>query len=126
MEKILVVEDDKFLRELISKKIKSEGYEVIPVVDGEEALRKIREDQPALILLDLILPGINGFEVLERLKKDFPEEIKKIPVIILSNLGQREDVQKGISLGANDFLIKAHFTPGEIINKIRQVLEGKK
>jgi len=77
-------------------------------------------------LLDLILPGIDGFEVLKQVKKDPSETIREIPVIILSNLGQRDDVEKGVNLGAEDFLIKAHFTPGEIIDKIKQVLAKKK
>jgi len=72
------------------------------------------------------LPGIDGYEVLKQMKNNSSDDIKKIPVIILSNLGQRDDVEKGINLGAVDFLIKAHFTPGEIIDKIKQVLEGKK
>lgn len=123
--KILIVEDDKFLRDLIIKKLKMEGFEIIFAIEGEEALKKIKEDRPDLILLDLILPGIDGFEVLRQVKSDSSESIKKIPVIILSNLGQRDDVEKGINLGAVDFLIKAHFTPGEIVDKIKEIL-GKK
>jgi len=123
---ILIVEDDKFLRDLIIKKLDTEGYETAFVVGGEEALKKIGEEKPDLVLLDLILPGIDGYEVLKQMKNNSSDDIKKIPVIILSNLGQRDDVEKGINLGAVDFLIKAHFTPGEIIDKIKQVLEGKK
>ena len=117
---ILVVEDDKFLRELISKKLVSEGYNISQAVDGEEGLKKIKEEKPDLVLLDLILPGIDGFEVLARAKEE--SEVIKIPVIILSNLGQKEDVEKGINLGAVDYLVKAHFTPGEIIEKIKKIL----
>jgi len=123
--KILIVEDDKFLRDLIMKKLKTENFETVFAIDGDEALKKVKEERPALILLDLILPGIDGFEVLKRLKDDISENVKNIPVIILSNLGQRDDVEKGINLGAVDFLIKAHFTPKEIIDKIKQVLKGK-
>lgn len=89
---ILVVEDDKFLRELISQKLVKEGYNISQAVDGEEGLKKIKEEKPDLVLLDLILPGIDGFEVLARAKED--PEVIKIPVIILSNLGQKEDVEK--------------------------------
>ncbi|MDP3995741.1 MAG: response regulator [bacterium] len=117
---ILVVEDDKFLRELISKKLINEGYNISQAVDGEEGLKKIKEEKPDLVLLDLILPGIDGFEVLARAKEE--PEVIKIPVIILSNLGQKEDVEKGINLGAVDYLVKAHFTPGEIIEKIKKIL----
>jgi DNA-binding response OmpR family regulator len=120
MAKILIVEDDRFLRELIARKLRNEGYEVIEAIDGEEGLKRIKEEKPDLVLLDLILPGIDGFEVLESAKKE--PEIAPIPVIILSNLGQREEIERGLKLGAIDYLIKAHFTPGEIIEKIKNIL----
>jgi len=118
---ILVIEDDKFLRELISRKLTGEGFDVLEAVDGEEGIKKIKEGKPDLVLLDLILPSIDGFEVLTRVRDD--PEVSSIPVIILSNLGQREEVEKGLKLGAVDYLIKAHFTPGEIIEKIKNVLK---
>lgn len=118
---ILIIEDDKFLRELIAQKLIKEGYEISEAVDGEEGIKKIKEEKPNLILLDLILPGVDGFEVLSQMKED--PTLAQIPVIILSNLGQKEDVERGLKLGAIDFLIKAHFTPGEIIEKIRNVLK---
>jgi len=120
-KKILVIEDDRFLRELISKKLAKEGYEVSEAIDGEEGIKKIKSEKPDLILLDLILPSIDGFEVLSKMKDD--PIVSSIPVIILSNLGQKEDVEKGLKLGAVDYLIKAHFTPGEIIEKIRANLK---
>jgi DNA-binding response OmpR family regulator len=119
--KILIIEDDKFLRELIAKKLTEEGFVVEEAMDGEEGLRKSKEVKPNLVLLDLILPGIDGFEVLAKIKQD--PETKSIPVIILSNLGQREDIERGIKLGAFDYLVKAHFTPGEIIEKVRNALK---
>jgi len=118
--KILIVEDDKFLRELMVKKLVTEGYGVEEAAEGEEALKKVTGTKPHLILLDLILPGMDGFEILKRIKA-LPDSAN-IPVIILSNLGQKEEIEKGFSLGAEDYLIKAHFTPGEIIDKIRKVL----
>ena len=121
MKKILIVEDDKFLRELIVKKVTSAGNEVPEAIDGEEGVKKIEEEKPDLILLDLILPGIDGFEVLAQIKKK--PELSQIPVIILSNLGQKEDIEKGLNLGATDYLIKAHFTPNEIIEKLKKILE---
>jgi DNA-binding response OmpR family regulator len=120
MAKILIVEDDRFLRELIARKLRNEGYDVIEAVDGEEGLKRIKEEKPDLILLDLILPGIDGFEVLTKAKED--PDTAQIPVIILSNLGQREEIERGLKLGAIDYLIKAHFTPGEIIEKIKNIL----
>lgn len=118
---ILIVEDDKFLRELIVQKLVKEGYDIVEAVDGEEGIKKIKAGNPDLVLLDLILPGVDGFEVLSRMKAD--ENLAKIPVIILSNLGQREEVERGLKLGANDYMIKAHFTPREIIDKIKTVLK---
>jgi DNA-binding response OmpR family regulator len=118
---ILIIEDDKFLRELIAQKLIKEGYEVSEAVDGEEGIKKVKDEKPTLVLLDLILPGIDGFEVLGKIKED--PGLSPIPVIILSNLGQKEDVEKGLKLGAVDYLIKAHFTPGEIIDKIKNVLK---
>ncbi len=118
--KILVVEDDKFLRELINRKLQSENFETVLAIDGEVALELVEKEKPDIILLDLILPGINGFEVLTKIKEN--DKVKEIPVIILSNLGQKDDIEKGMGLGANDYLVKAHFTPNEIIEKINQTL----
>lgn len=120
--KILVVEDDRFLRELMVQKLSREGYDVEEAVDGEEGAKKAREAGADIILLDLILPGIDGFEVLRRIKGG--EDPVRSPVVILSNLGQKEDIEKGLKLGAVDYLIKAHFTPGEIIEKVQKVLSS--
>jgi len=118
---ILIVEDDKFLRELIVRKVANEGFNVSEAIDGEEGIKKIKEEKPDMVLLDLILPGIDGFEVLSRMKED--PALSSVPVIILSNLGQKEDIEKGMKLGAIDYLIKAHFAPGEIINRIKTHLK---
>jgi len=118
---ILIVEDDKFLRELIAQKLIKEGYEISKATDGEQGIKKIKEERPDLVLLDLILPGIDGFEVLTRIKTD--PALAQIPVIILSNLGQSEDVDRGLKLGATDYLVKAHFTPDEIIEKVKNALK---
>ena len=117
---MLIVEDDKFLRELIVRKVGKEGYEVVIATDGEEGLKMAKEEKPNLILLDLILPAMDGFEVLRQIKE--AEETKHIPVIILSNLGQKEDIDKAVKLGAQDYMIKAHFTTGEITKKIKEIL----
>jgi DNA-binding response OmpR family regulator len=117
---ILIIEDDEFFRDLVDKKLISEGFNVAKAVDGEEGIKKTKEEKPDLILLDLLLPNVDGFEVLERIKKD--PDTASIPVIILSNLGQKEEVEKGLESGAADFLIKAQFTSDEIIEKVRNVL----
>jgi DNA-binding response OmpR family regulator len=122
-EHILVIEDDKFLRELISRKLLNEGFKIDEAIDGEDGLRKIEEVKPELVLLDLILPGLDGFEVLERIK-DNPST-SAVPVLILSNLGQRDEIERGLKLGAVDFLVKAHFTPEEIVEKIKVIFEKK-
>jgi len=116
---ILIVEDDKFLRELLVRKVESAGFVTSIAVDGKEALKKIKEELPRLVLLDLVLPGIDGFEILKQVKED--PQTSKVSVIILSNLGQREDVERGLKLGADDYLIKAHFTPDEIIQKVQKL-----
>ena len=118
---ILIIEDDKFLRELFVRKLIKEGFKVSEAIDGEEGLKKIKEEKPDLVLLDLILPGIDGFEILSRLKEE--SILSTIPVIILSNLGQREEIEKGLKLGAKDYLVKALFTPGEIVDKIKAYLK---
>jgi DNA-binding response OmpR family regulator len=121
LKKILLIEDDKFLRELMNKKLLTMGYDVTCASDGETGLVAIKESKPDVVLLDLILPGINGFEVLEKAKKD--PDTASVPVIILSNLGQSEDIEKGLKLGAKDFLVKAHFTPQEIVAKLKTIIE---
>ncbi len=121
-KKILIIEDDKFLRELINRKLLNQGFDTIEAVDGEEGVKKAKEENPDLILLDLILPGIDGFDVLQQIKSQ--ANIIKVPVIVLSNLGQQEDIDKGFKLGAVDYLIKAHFTPGEIVEKINKYLQN--
>jgi len=118
---ILVIEDDKFLRELIVRKLSDEKFEVLEAVDGEEGIKKIKEKKPDLVLLDLVLPGIDGFKVLSKIKEN--PNLASIPVIILSNLGQKEEIEKGLKMGATDFLIKAYFTPKEIIDKIKAILK---
>ena len=120
-KKILIIEDDQFIRELISQKLLKEGYDVFESVDGETGIELSKKEKPDLILLDLILPGIDGFKVLAEIKSE--AETKEIPVIILSNLGQKDDIERGVKMGAKDYLIKAHFTPTEIVDKIRAILE---
>lgn len=119
-KKIILVEDDPFLRSLMLLKLQKEGFNVVEAFDGEDGLKKINELKPALILLDLILPGINGFDVLQQIKSN--PSTNNIRVIILSNLGSRIDVEKGLKLGAYDFMIKAHFTPEEIVEKVKNAL----
>ncbi|MCS7183785.1 MAG: response regulator [Patescibacteria group bacterium] len=116
--KILIVEDDKFLRTLLEKKFKIENFEVITAIDGDEALNKIIIEKPDLILLDIILPKKSGFYVLEEINKDF--NLKNIPIFIISNLGQPEDIQRGKNLGAKAYFIKAGLSLEELVNKVKE------
>lgn len=119
--KVVIIEDDQFLRELASEKLDHEGFLVHSAVDGPEGLRLISQESPDIVLLDIILPGIDGFEVLKRIKSN--DTIKHIPVIMLSNLGQQTDIDHAMRLGAKDYIVKAHHTLDEIIEKIKQSLE---
>ena len=121
--KVLIVEDDKFLSELISTKLDKEGFSINLAGDGETALKKAEEFKPEIILLDIMLPGMDGFEVLEKLKSHSDTNLKNTPVIILSNFGQESKVERGLQLGAVDYLVKANFTTGEIVAKIKEVLK---
>lgn len=122
-EKILLVEDDRSLSRLYEAKLLKEGYTVEIAADGEKCLEKVGGYQPDLILLDIIIPKIDGFEVLKRIKAN--KQLQNIPIILLTNLGQDEDIQKGEQLGADVYLIKANLTPSEMIGKVKEVL-GKK
>ena len=119
---ILIVEDDGFLVQMYAAKLEMEGFKVVAAVDGEKALRQVKKEVPDLILLDLLLPKKDGFQVLEELKKD--SAVKNVPVVVLSNLGQKEDIDRCLSLGAKDYLIKAHFVPSEVVEKIKTLLES--
>ena len=118
---IIIVEDDKFLLGILSDRFEAEGFMVIQAMNGSEAVKKTGEARPDLVLLDLILPELNGFEVMEKLKAD--ARTKNIPVIILSNLGSEEDMERGKKLGAVDYLVKAYFTPDEIVQKVRGAID---
>jgi len=116
-KRILIVEDDEFLRSLTAKRLEKDGYVVVAAPDGDTAIKMAKENVPATILLDLLLPGMSGYEVLETLRT--MAETKDTPVIVFSNLGQREDIEKAKKLGATDFLIKANFTLDDVVEKIK-------
>jgi DNA-binding response OmpR family regulator len=119
--KILLIEDDQFLLSMYATKFELEGFQIVSADDGEKALKAANKEKPDIILLDVLLPKMDGFEVLKELKKN--EETKAIPVILLTNLSQRDDVEQGMKLGAVDYLIKAHFMPTEVVEKIKKILE---
>lgn len=119
-KKILLVEDDRSLSRLYGAKLEKEGYDVLVADDGEACLAHVADYFPDVILLDIIIPKIDGFTVLKKLK-NIPR-VKDIPVILLTNLGQDEDIQKGEHLGATAYLIKANLTPAEVMKKLEEVL----
>ena len=121
MKSILLVEDDPFLIDIYVTKLKEVGFSVKTAVDGEESLRKIEEQVPDVLLLDIVLPHTDGWEILRKIKKN--SKFNKIKVIILSNLGQKEEVKKGLELGAVKYLIKAHYTPSEVVEEIKKILK---
>ncbi|MDO9108876.1 MAG: response regulator [Coriobacteriia bacterium] len=118
---ILVVEDTELLRRIYSDKLAQDGYDVLAAGDGFEALNLLRSNKVDLVLLDLIMPRMSGIEALEAIKAD--PRTREIPVIILSNLGQESDVERGLNLGAVDYLVKNEARPADVADKIRLTLE---
>jgi len=123
MAKILFVEDESALQKTLGEILRQQGYDVVSALDGESGYELAIKEKPDLILLDLVLPKLNGFEVLEKLKKN--EETKEIPVIILTNLESMDDINKALQLGATTYLVKVDYDLGEVMSKIRKALEQK-
>ena len=126
-KKILIVEDDAFLHNLLADKLeqlRKKGIEVYPPFSGKEALEKAKEVHPDVVLLDVVLPGMNGFEVLEALRKD--PELKDVSVIILSNLNQDKDKERAKELGVTDYMVKANFMLEELVERITTILSQRK
>lgn len=120
MKRVLIVEDDEFLQGLEATKIKNSGYEVLSAQTGEDAMKKIMEPNIDIILLDLLLPNFDGFEILKKIKET--ESTKSIPVIIFSNLSETKDVEKAISLGATKFMVKSNFSLEELVDHINKLV----
>jgi DNA-binding response OmpR family regulator len=118
--RILVAEDDRFLRKAAEMALKRQGYTVLTAADGEDALRTAQSILPDLILLDLIMPKLNGFDVLQALKKEAPTA--KIPVIVLSNLGQDRDVQQAMDAGAAAYFIKTDLSLQALVQRVEETL----
>ncbi len=122
MSKILLVEDDPFLSSLLKNRLQKEGLEVALAKDGEEALNSLKSGKPDLILLDLILPKKSGFEVMEEIRNDPQMQSQDVQIIIISNLGQPEDISRGQELGAIEYFIKAKTSIDELVEKIKGFL----
>jgi len=120
-KKILIIEDDDFLSGVYITKFSTEGFDVAFAKDGEEGLEKAQSELPDLILLDILLPKMNGFVLLKKLKEK--KKTNFIPVLILSNLSQEQDINKGLKLGAVDFLVKSYNIPSEVVEKVKLYLK---
>ena len=118
MKKIALIEDDVTIKEMYKMKLEMEGYSVVCANDGEKALEVIKKENPDLILLDILMPKKDGFEVLKELKNSQDSGVKSIPVVMLTNLSNREDIAEAEKLGAADYLVKARVTPNEVANKV--------
>jgi DNA-binding response OmpR family regulator len=122
--KVLIADDDEFLLDMYALKFKESGFEVEVAKNGDEALEKVKETKPGVILLDIVMPKTDGFDVLREIKKD--KNSAGALLCILTNLGQKEDIEKGLKLGADDYIIKAHFTPSEVVAKVQSLISARK
>jgi DNA-binding response OmpR family regulator len=121
-KKILIVEDDAFIRDIYQVKFSQEGFGVDLAENGIEALKKMEQYIPDIILLDIIMPYMDGMETLKNIRKN--DAWKKIPIIMLTNISEKEKVAEGLDEGANDYMIKSHFTPSEVVEKANVLLNG--
>jgi len=118
--KVLIIEDEEMLVNMYISKFTKDGYQAEKAINGTMGLEQAKNIKPDIILLDIMMPEIDGFMVLKNLKEDI--DTKDIPVIMLTNLGQEEDIEKGKNLGAIDYLVKANLTPGQVVAKVKEVL----
>ncbi|MDF1498106.1 MAG: response regulator [Patescibacteria group bacterium] len=121
-KKILIIEDEEILGTLLKEKISERGYDVLLAIDGEEGLALMKSDKPDLLLLDIVMPKIDGFGVMEEMNKTKDLNLNKIPVVIISNSGQPVEIDKVLKFGVKDYLIKTQFNPEEVIEKIEKYL----
>ncbi len=118
--KILIIDDDPFILDMYVLKFKEVGFQIEIAKNGKEGLQKITDTKPNAVLLDVVMPIMDGFEVLHHLAKE--KILEKTKVILLTNLGQKDDIERGLKLGAKDYIIKAHFTPSQVVDKVKSVL----
>lgn len=120
-KKIIIVEDENFLVDMYKLKFEQAGFDVLTAENGKRGLELSLKEKPDLILLDIVLPEMDGFEVLAELKKN--KQTKDIPVLIFSNLGQKEEIEKGIKLGADAYVVKANYTPEQLIKHVKKLID---
>lgn len=121
---VLIIEDDSYISEMYKIKLESEDFEVIVAKDGIVGIKTLEKQKPDIVLLDVVMPKVDGFSVLKTIKKN--PELKEIPIVLLTNLSQKENVERGFELGANSYIIKAHFTPSEVVAKVKDILKTLK
>src|SRR4030042_7117669 len=121
MSKILIIEDYPVFQQTLSEFLRTDGFEVFSAVDGEEGIKLAREKSPNIVLLDIILPKKNGYEVIAELKKE--PTTKNIPIVLLTNLGGVQDVEKALELGATTYLVKSDYKLEEVMGKIKEILK---
>ena len=122
MQKILLAEDEEFVARSDIRKLELEQYAVVHARNGEEALTLLKKEKPDLAILDLMMPLKTGFELLEEIQKGTDEDLKKVPIIVASNLGQKSDIDTALSLGAKDFVVKSNISLKDLVAKIREYL----
>ena len=122
MAKILIIEDDPLMGRMYEKIFKFEGFEVELAVDGEEGLEKVKTGKPTLVLLDIMMPKMNGLQVLEKMKLD--EETKAIPVVMLTNLAGQKDAEVALTKGAVKYIVKSEYEPKQVTNMVKEILAG--
>ena len=124
MKKILLVEDDPFLIDIYTRKLKKAGFGIVVAENGEEALKLLQQKVFDLVVLDIVLPQVDGWTILREIKelKQKNKSLENLKIIILSNLSQKEEVEKGLKLGASKYLIKAHYTPSQVVEEIKKIL----
>lgn len=121
MANVLLVEDDPLLLDIYTTKFKQAGFDIEVVESGDKAVESIQKTHPDVVLLDIVLPHTDGWDILQQMQQQ--QTMKGIPIIILSNLGQKEEIEKGLGLGAAKYLIKAHYTPSEVVKEVQHVLQ---
>lgn len=124
MKKILIIEDEKTLLEMYRIRFEKAGYEVFAAANGQRGIETAQKEKPDLILLDILMPNADGYQVIQALKKD--PQTKNIPILVFSNLGQPEEIEKGLKLGADDYVIKTDLTPTELTNKVERMITRAK
>ena len=117
---VLIIEDDSYISDMYRIKLESENFKVAIAGDGIVGIKMLEKEKPDIVLLDVVMPKVDGFNVLKMIKKN--QALKEIPVVLLTNLSQKENVERGFELGADSYIIKAHFTPSEVVEKIKGIL----